>query len=92
MRPGRSIRHSISGLVPGDVYTVEILDQEHGNVAQAWHRMGEPLNLSRQQVADLTMIADDLDRRSLTVRADGVLEIDITLAPWAVMSIFRTTP
>lgn len=88
--PARRIAHSVAGLVPGDVYSVEILDQEHGNVAEAWHRLGEPLNLSPQQVADLAAIADDLDRRSLTVRADGVLEIDITLAPWAVMSLSRT--
>lgn len=90
--PARRIAHSVAGLVPGDVYSVEILDQEHGNVAEAWHRLGEPLNLSPQQVADLAAIADDLDRRSLTVRADGVLEIDITLAPWAVMSLSRTNP
>ena len=90
--PARRILHVVDGLIPGDVYAVEILDQEHGNVAEAWHRMGQPLNLSRQQVADLTTIADDLDRSSLTVRADGVLEIDITLAPWAVMSISRTNP
>ena len=90
--PARRITHSVAGLTPGDVYAVEILDQEHGNVAEAWHRLGQPLNLSRQQVAELTTLADDLDRSSLTVRADGVLEIDITLAPWAVMSISRTTP
>jgi xylan 1,4-beta-xylosidase len=90
--PTRRIAHTVTGLVPGDLYTVEILDQEHGNVAEAWHRLGEPLNLSRQQVADLTAIADGLDRHSLTVGADGVLGIDITLAPWAVMSISRTNP
>ena len=90
--PARRIAHSVEGLVPGDVYAVEILDQEHGNVAEAWHRLGEPLNLTPRQVADLATIADDLDRRSLTVGADGVLEIDITLAPWAVMSLSRTNP
>jgi xylan 1,4-beta-xylosidase len=90
--PARRIAHSVAGLVPGEVYSVEILDQQHGNVAEAWHRLGEPLNLSPQQVADLAAIADDLDRRSLTVRTDGVLEIDITLAPWAVMSLSRTNP
>lgn len=90
--PARRIVHRVEGLVPGDVYAVEILDQEHGNVAEAWHRLGEPLNLSPQQVVDLTAIADDLDRSSLTVRADGVLDIDITLPPWAVMSIWRQNP
>ncbi|GAA5085211.1 cellulase family glycosylhydrolase [Microbacterium yannicii] len=90
--PTRRIAHTVAGLAPGDVYTVEILDQEHGNVAEAWHQLGEPLNLSLPQVAELTAIADGLDRRSLTVPADGVFAIDITLAPWAVMSISRTTP
>ena len=88
--PARRISHSVTGLVPADVYAVEILDQEHGDVAQAWHRMGEPLNLTRQEVSDLTTIADDLHRSTLTVDSDGALTIDILLAPWAVMSISRT--
>lgn len=86
--PARRITHSVAGLTPGDVYTVEILDQDHGNVAEAWHRLGQPLNLTRQDVLDLTTIADDLEHRTLAVRADGVLTIDIVLPPWAVMSIF----
>lgn len=85
--PARSIRHRIDGLVPGEAYAVEILDQDHGNVAQAWHERGEPLNLSRRDVATLAAIADDLDRSTLRVDDDGVLTIDITLAPWAVMSL-----
>ncbi len=90
--PSRRIRHSIAGLTPGSVYTVEVLDQEHGNVAEAWHAMGEPLNPTRQQVTDLHRIADDLDRRTLTVDADGVLDIDLDLAPWAVASVAPTAP
>jgi len=90
--PARRIVHSVAGLVPGDAYAVEVLDLEHGNVAEAWHRLGEPLNLSPQQVADLSAIADALDRSTVTVSADGVLEIDITLAPWAVLSISRHHP
>ncbi|MFU8947885.1 GH39 family glycosyl hydrolase [Mycetocola zhadangensis] len=90
--PERRIHHSVAGLRAGQVYSVEILDQEHGDVAAAWHRMGEPLNLSRQDVADLTTIADDLDRRTLTVDDNGVLTVDMSLAPWAVMSLFPSTP
>ncbi len=88
--PARRITHSVAGLQPGATYVVEVLDQEHGNVAEEWHRRGEPLNLSRQDVVDLTRVADDLDRRTLTVDAGGVLEIDLELAPWAVASIART--
>lgn len=90
--PDRRIVHAVAGLPAGSIYEVEILDLEHGDVGAAWHRMGEPLNLSRQDVADLTTIADDLDRRMLTVDVDGVLTIDICLSPWAVMSIFPAAP
>lgn len=89
--PERRIVHAVAGLTPGDHYRVDILDQEHGNVAEAWHLRGEPLNLSRQDVRELSHIADDLDRSTLTVTPEGVLEIDLSLAPWAVMSIFRIT-
>jgi xylan 1,4-beta-xylosidase len=88
--PERRIAHTVTGLTPGDVYAVEILDQQHGDVAEAWHRLGEPLNLTRREVADLAAIADDLDRSTITVDADGALAIDVTLAPWAVMSISPT--
>ncbi|MBX9245810.1 beta-xylosidase [Actinotalea ferrariae] len=85
--PARRITHTVAGLPAGAVYDVAVLDQEHGNVAEAWHRMGEPLNLSRAQVAELEAVADDLDRRTIAVDASGVLEIDLELAPWAVASI-----
>jgi xylan 1,4-beta-xylosidase len=90
--PSRRVVHTVTGLTPGDTYLVEILDQQHGNVAEAWHGLGEPLNLSRREVADLSTVADDLDRSTLTVDSDGILAIDITVAPWAVMSIARTAP
>lgn len=89
--PARRITHTVAGLSAGAVYDVEILDWEHGNVAEAWHQKGEPLNLSRQDVADLKKVADALDRRTLTVDAAGVLTIDVELPAWAVASIARST-
>ena len=90
--PERRIVHAVAGLTAGQEYRVEILDQDHGNAAEAWHLRGEPLNLSRQDVRDLSLIADDLATSTLTVTAEGVLEIDVTLAPWAVMSVYRSAP
>jgi len=87
--PERRITHAVAGLTPGDAYLVETLDQDHGNVAAAWHALGEPFNLTREQVADLAGVADALDRRTLLVDAEGELTIDLTLAPWAVMSVSR---
>ncbi|PZR52036.1 beta-xylosidase [Xylanimonas oleitrophica] len=90
--PARRVRHTLAGLVPGSTLDLEILDWEHGNVAEAWHRMGAPLNPSREQTAELREAADRLRRTVLTVDADGVLEIDVELPPWAVASVApRTT-
>ncbi|WP_182113115.1 MULTISPECIES: beta-xylosidase [unclassified Actinotalea] len=89
--PARRIAHTVAGLAPGTRYDVEVLDWDHGNVAEEWHRRGEPLNLSRQDVAELRRVADALDRRTVTTGADGVLVIDLDLAPWAVASIAPST-
>lgn len=85
--PGRRVRHTVQGLAPGATYRVEALDWEHGNVAEAWHRMGQPLNLSREQEQQLREVADGLRRTTLTVSDAGVLEIDLDLPPWAVVSV-----
>jgi xylan 1,4-beta-xylosidase len=86
----RSIRHSIGGLPPGATFIVEILDWDHGNVAEAWYRMGSPLNPSRAETAYLSSVADSLQRHTLTVPDSGVLDLDVDLAPWAVMSVWQS--
>ncbi|QCB94707.1 GH39 family glycosyl hydrolase [Cellulomonas shaoxiangyii] len=85
--PARRVRHEVAGLAPGARYAVERVDWEHGNVAEAWHAMGEPLNLTREQTAQLREVADGLWRTELVVDADGVLTIDLELPAWAVASV-----
>ncbi|MEN3539409.1 beta-xylosidase [Microbispora sp. ZYX-F-249] len=85
--PSRRIRHSIGGLEPGTAFLVEIVDWEHGNAAEAWYRLGSPLNPSRAESAHLRAVADSLLRFTLTVPGTGVLDLDVELAPWAVMSL-----
>ncbi|GGO19822.1 beta-xylosidase [Microbispora rosea subsp. aerata] len=85
--PSKRIRHSIEGLEPGATFLVEIVDWEHGNVAEAWYQLGSPLNPSRAQSEHLRKVADSLLRFTLTVPASGVLDLDVELAPWAVMSV-----
>ncbi|MEU6414697.1 beta-xylosidase [Microbispora sp. NPDC046933] len=87
MGPSRRIRHSIGGLEPGTAFLVEIMDWEHGNAAEAWYRLGSPLNLSRAESEYLGRVADSLLRFTLTVPGTGVLDLDVDLAPWAVMSL-----
>ena len=88
--PACRIRHSVEGLEPGAVFLVEILDLEHGDVAEAWYRLGSPQNLTPAQTAHLREVADGLERFSLTVSAEGVLEIDLDLQPWAVASVVQS--
>lgn len=86
--PARRIRHTIEGVGASARFVLEVLDWEHGNVAEEWYRSGAPLNPTREDIAHLRRVADDLDRRILHADADGVLEIDLELAPWAVASLF----
>ena len=87
--PARRVRHTVAGLAPGTRFTVEQLDWEHGNVAEAWHALGEPLNLTREQTAELRAVADDLLRSELVVGEDGVLHLDLELPAWAVVSLHQ---
>lgn len=88
----RRVRHSVAGVEPGTVFQVELLDWEHGNAAEAWHQMGEPLNLTRAQTATLKAVADDLRRWTVTVPESGVLELDLELPAWAVASVAQDDP
>jgi len=85
--PDRRVRHTVEGVTPGARFRAETLDWHHGNVAEAWYRMGAPLNLTPAQTAELRGIADDLRVEVLTASDDGRLEIDLELPGWAVTSI-----
>jgi len=88
MGPEQRVRHTIGGLEPGAVFAVEILAPGHGDAAEAWSAIGQPLNLSRGQAAYLREQGDALQRQTLVASENGTLEIDLALAPWAVASVF----
>ena len=75
--------------MPGTRLTLEVLDWEHGNVAEAWHQLGEPLNLTPQQTDLLRAVADSVHRETLVVPDTGVLELRLDLRPWAVASLVQ---
>src|SRR5450830_994863 len=87
MGPSRRVRHTVEGLIPGTVFRIGSVDWEHGNVAEAWHQMGEPLNLTPDQTTRLRRTADGLHRTTMTVSEAGALEIDLDLPAWAVTSV-----
>lgn len=85
----RHVRHTLAGLPAGARFELAQLDWEHGNVAEAWHALGEPLNLTLPVTAELRAAADALLRTELVASPDGVLEIDLDLPPWAVVGIVQ---
>ena len=87
--PRRTVQHTVEGLAPGARLTLEVLDWEHGNVAEAWHHLGEPLNLTPLETERLRGVADALHRETLVVPDTGVLEILLDLPPWAVASLVQ---
>ena len=87
--PNRRIHHVIDGVSPGASFRVESLDWDHGNVAEAWHQLGAPVNLTPAQTAGLARVADALRVQTLTASASGTLEIDLDLPGWAVTSIVQ---
>lgn len=89
MGPSRTVQHTVDGLEPGTRLTLEVLDWDHGNVAEAWHQLGEPLNLTPQQTDRLRDVADALHRETLVVPDTGVLELRLDLRPWAVASLVQ---
>ncbi len=88
--PRRRIQHSIGGLEPGTVFLVEVVDWEHGNPAEAWYGLGSPINPSREESRYLSTVADSLLQYTLTVPESGVLDLDVELEPWAVMSLWQS--
>jgi len=89
--PARPIRHIVDGLRPGATFRVETLDLDHGDVAEAWYRMGAPLNLTPAQSAALRVVADGLRVETLTASPAGRLELALDLPPWAVTSVVERT-
>jgi xylan 1,4-beta-xylosidase len=76
---------TLDGLTPGASFAMETLDTEHGWARGTWERMGSPEPPTREQVACL----QQLSQPTLTTltAADGVLRVECTLAPWAVVLI-----
>lgn len=77
----------LSGLKPGAVFDIEILDREHGDVYEAWQRIGAPEPPSRQQIVELKEKACATLRTTVKADRAGVLSWRETLLPWSCVLI-----
>jgi len=74
-------------LPPGAPFLIETLDRQHGDAVAAWEAMGKPEPPDQRQTELLREEA--WNTRKDIVRADpqGRLQIEISLPPWALISI-----
>jgi len=83
----RKLTLTLTGLPPGAVFSVEVLDLEHGNPVAAWEKMGRPEPPNREETALLKEAAWATAKSTLKVDADGNLKIDRMLPAWALILV-----
>jgi xylan 1,4-beta-xylosidase len=74
-------------LPPGASFLIETLDRQHGDAVAAWETMGKPEPPNRKQTELLREEAWNTGKSIVRADAGGKLHIQISLAPWALISI-----
>jgi len=83
----RTLALRVDGLASRASFQVEVLDETHGNAIAAWHALGAPAEPTRAQTAALDRAARATAVRTVTADDDGVLALDVELAPWSVLAL-----
>jgi xylan 1,4-beta-xylosidase len=83
----RAMDLRLSGLPAHARVVVEVLDAAHGDVVTAWERRGSQPELSRELTEQLRAAAWATETNELQADEAGVLHIQQTMAPWAVMAV-----
>ena len=77
----------IHHLAPNTAVLIEIADSDHGFALRKWQAMGSPSSPSPDQTSLLRDFAWNTDRQIVNVKRNGVLNVSLQLAPWAVALI-----
>lgn len=77
----------LQNLKPGTKFLLETLDYQHGNVYEAYKKMGEPHSPTREEIAILKQQAMGTLKEVVFADANGNLRIQKELTPWACMMI-----
>lgn len=78
---------TLTNLVPGTVFEIEILDKEHGNAYDDYLKMGAPHSPNKEQTGVLKQRAWNTAKETATVGSDGKLVIKREMAPWSCFLI-----
>lgn len=79
----------MAGLVAGERYALEVVDDRHGWAMTEWTRQSRNGNPSMADIAAMRASAAQGATTWYTVSDDGVLEVDAQLRPWAIALLSR---
>ncbi len=83
----KSLDFELKGLKPNAEVLIETLDNENGNVMEAYRAMGRPEAPTRQEIADLKRAAWATKKETLRADDKGRLTIKGELTPWSCILV-----
>jgi xylan 1,4-beta-xylosidase len=75
----------VTGVRPGARFEVEVLDAGHGDAIEAWRRLGEPAEPSREVLATLDRMARATEVVPVVAGPDGEIRVERALSPWSLL-------
>lgn len=84
---GKDLNVTLKNLKPGAILEIEVMDNKHGNVYEAYKKIGSPRSLSISETAWLKQKAWDTQKYIIKADANGEVVIKSHLAPWSCMLV-----
>ena len=79
----RRVDFTLTGLKKRARFTLELIDDDHGNAYKRWQQMGSPHSPTREQISELKESAWDTVREEIRADRHGKLHISRELGPWS---------
>lgn len=84
---GKTLNFTLTGLKPGAVFQLDLLDNEHGDVIADYKAMGRPHHPSKSQVDFLRQKGYATQKWMMKADENGELVVNRELAPWSLLLI-----
>lgn len=84
---GKDLDVTLKNLKPGAILQVELMDNKHGNVYEAYKEIGSPRSLSISETAWLKQQAWATQKYIIKADANGEAVIKCHLEPWSCMLV-----
>lgn len=83
----KSMALKLTGLKPGALFEMEVLDNENGNIKPFYDHIGAPHSPTREQTELLKEKAWSTQKYIVKANDQGVLSIERELSPWSLVLI-----